>query len=75
MTDRLLFSLPVRMGGLNIHIPTQILSDSMKGSLPFSIADHDSSHNLNFPGQGGILILNNCRLFWNDVTLLIGVLC
>lgn len=55
-TDRLLFSLPINMGGLNIRIPTsstttvynslravtQILTDSTKNSISFSVTDHIS---------------------------------
>ena len=55
-TDRLLFSLPINMGGLNIRIPTfstttvynssraatQILTDSIKNSISFSVTDHIS---------------------------------
>ena len=53
-TNWLLFSLPINMGGLNIRIPTssttivynssraatQILTDSIKNSISFSVTDH-----------------------------------
>uniref|UniRef100_A0A1X7SXG4 Reverse transcriptase domain-containing protein n=1 Tax=Amphimedon queenslandica TaxID=400682 RepID=A0A1X7SXG4_AMPQE len=53
--DRLVYSLPTKLGGLNIPLPTlsttlayesslaatSILSDAIKGSITFSLSDHE----------------------------------